>query len=358
MKKEAAHWHRGQRYRESAKTDNERAARKLLRERLTDLGRGKTATIASSKVAFEQMAEAYLNDYRVNRKRTLVSAKQAVEHLVGFFGGDLAIDITTLRIREFIRAKQDEGYSNASINRYLAALRRMFNIMIEDSLLEATPYVPMLEEHNVRQGTVEPADFERLCQFLPDYLRLPVEFAYLSAWRKSEVRSLEWRDVNLAVGEIRLRPENSKNKTARILPLTGRLLEIITRASAERRLDCRFVFHRGGESIGDFRKAWRAACKAAGLDTLILHDLRRSGITNMRRAGIDESTAMKISGHKTVSVFRRYKIEGTRDMSEGLERLDAYIEREADKVKVMPLRGAPMRTIAKKSLHSATKLPQ
>jgi len=164
--------------------------------------------------------------------------------------------------------------------------------------------------------------------------------------------------VNLAVGEIRLRPENSKNKTPRIIPLTGRLLEIITRASAERRLDCRFVFHRGGESIGDFRKAWRAACKAAGLDTLILHDLRRSGITNMRRAGIDESTAMKISGHKTVSVFRRYKIEGTRDMSEGLERLDAYIEREADKVKVMPLRGAPMRTIAKKSLHSATKLPQ
>jgi len=130
------------------------------------------------------MAEAYLNDYRVNRKRTLVSAKQAVEHLVGFFDGDLAIDITTLRIREFIRAKQDEGYSNASINRYLAALRRMFNIMIEDSLLEAAPHVPMLEEHNVRQGTVEPADFERLCQFLPDYLRLPVEFAYLSAWRK------------------------------------------------------------------------------------------------------------------------------------------------------------------------------
>jgi integrase len=339
------YWHRGRRYRESAKTDNERIARKLLRERLTDFGRGKTAAIVSSKVTFEQMAESYLNDYRTNRKRTLVSAKKAVEHLHGFFGDDLAVDIKTPRIREFIKAMQKvrtrrlpKGYSNAAINRYLSALKRMFHLMIQDTLLETAPYVPMLEENNTRQGTIEPGDFERVCQFLPDYLRPAAEFAYLCGWRKGEVRSLEWRDINLAVPEIRLRPENSKNKTARVIPLTGRLLEIVQRACADRRLDCPFVFHRGNQSIGDFRKAWNAARKAAGQHKLLFHDLRRSGVTNMRRAGMDESTAMKVSGHKTVSTFRRYKIEATRDIQEGLERLDAYIERTVDRSKVIPLR--------------------
>jgi integrase len=332
------YYHRGVRYRESAHTDNKRAAHKLLRDRLTDLGRGKTAAIVCGKVTFEQMTQAYLNDYKVNGKRTLVSAQTAVKHLQEFFGGELAVDIRPPRIREFIRVKQEERYSNASINRYLSALNRMFNLMIEDEVLEVAPKVPKLEENNVRQGTVGPRDFERLLSFLPSYLRLPIEFAYLCSWRKGEFRSLEWRDVNLGACEIRLRPENSKNKTARVIPLTGRLREIIIQASSQRRLDCRFVFHRGGESIGDFRKAWRASCKAASLDTLRVHDLRRSALTNMTRAGIDETTAMKISGHKTSSAFRRYQIKGTRDMAEGLERLDSYLKREGDCAKVVPLR--------------------
>lgn len=334
------YWHRGKRYRESTLSDDEKVACKLLRERLVDQGRGKTAAITGAKVSFEQMAEAFLNDYQVNGKRSLISAKEYVAHLRRFFGDHLAVDTKTPRIRQYSKAKQDEGYSNASINRHLAALRRMFNLMIQDEVLESMPHFPMLEENNVRQGTVEPADFERLCQCLPGYLRSAAEFACLSAWRKSEIRSLEWRDVSLAAREIRLRPEHSKNKTPRVIPLTGRLLEIIERAHAERRLDCPYVFHLEGKSIGDFRKAWRAACKAAGLHSLIFHDLRRSGVTNMGRAGIDESTAMKVSGHKTVSVFRRYKIEATRDIQEGLERLDAYIERHADQAKVVPLRSA------------------
>jgi integrase len=289
-------------------------------------------------VTFEQMTRAFLDDYRTNRKRSLVSARRAAVQLGSFFSDDLAIDIRTPRIREFIKAKQEEGYSNASVNRYLAALRRMFNLMIEDSVLEAAPHVPMLEENNVRQGTVEPGDFERLLAALPEYLNNPVEFLYRSAWRAGEMRKLEWRDVNLTASELRLRPENSKNKKARVVPLRGRLLEVIERAATGRRLDCPFVFHHEGQPIGDFRKAWRNACKAAGLGALIVHNLRRSGVTNMRRAGLPESVAMKISGHKTRNVFQRYNIEGTRDIEQGFDQLDTYLEREADKVKVVPLR--------------------
>lgn len=143
----------------------------------------------------------------------------AVEHLRGFFGGDLAVDIKTPRIRQFILEMQDKEYSNASINRYLAALRRMFNLMNEEDDMVPTPHFPMLKEDNVRQRMIELPDLEHLLSLLPDYLRLPIEFAGYFGWRKGEFRSLEWRDVSLDACEMRLRPENSKNATGRVVAL-------------------------------------------------------------------------------------------------------------------------------------------
>ncbi|MFI5398418.1 MAG: tyrosine-type recombinase/integrase [Candidatus Binatia bacterium] len=83
----------------------------------------------------------------------------------------------------------------------------------------------------------------------------PVAFLYFSGWRIGEIRGLEWRDVDLAGRVIRLRPELSKNRTGRVLPLSGELHEVIERAAAQRRLDCPHVFNVDEEPIGDVRKA-------------------------------------------------------------------------------------------------------
>ncbi|MGH8012726.1 MAG: tyrosine-type recombinase/integrase [Candidatus Binataceae bacterium] len=320
-----SYWHRGIQHRESAHTAKEGAARKLLRERLTDLGRGRTAAITADKVTFSELAQALIDDYRVNGQRTEAAAG-AIAHLRECFGDDMAADIRTPRIRAYIAQRQKDGAENATVNRELSALRRAFNLMIKDGVLEAAPYVPMLAEHNTRQGFLEPAAFERLLVCFPGYLRDPVEFLYRSGWRVGEMRSLEWRDIDLTAREIRLRPENSKNKRGRVVPLVGRLLAVIDRAREKRRLDCPFVFHIAGQPIGDFRKAWRNAIKAAGFGKLLIHDLRRSAVRNMVRAGISENVAMQVSGHKTRSVFSRYDITSTADIERGLDRLDAYID--------------------------------
>jgi integrase len=133
-----------------------------------------------------------------------------------------------------------------------------------------------------------------------------------------------------------------------VVPLRGKLLEIIERADARRRTWCPFVFHGWSckpsekvkvKCLGRFDKAWKTALQKAGLPTNILaHDQRTSAITNMRRAGIPESVAMRISGHKTRSVFERYNIVGTKDVEEGLDKLDAYVEQEAGSAKVVPLK--------------------
>jgi integrase len=113
---------------------------------------------------------------------------------------------------------------------------------------------------------------------------------------------------------IRLRAENAKNGEAELIPLEGELAELMGR----RREACQveitgvpmissLVFHRAKRPIGDFRKAWATACRKAGVGRLF-HDLRRSACRNMVRAGVPQSIAMKVSGHKTDSMFRRYAI--------------------------------------------------
>ena len=126
----------------------------------------------------------------------------------------------------------------------------MLSLAMSAGKISRKPRFQMLEENNVRQGFLEHADFLSLLGKLPDHLKPLVGFLYFSGWRKGEALKLEWRDVDLSGKVARLRIENSKNKEARILPLTGRLWEIIQERARERRLDCPFVFHHEGRKLG------------------------------------------------------------------------------------------------------------
>ena len=79
------------------------------------------------------------------------------------------------------------------------------------------------------------------------------------------------------------------------------------------------VFHHTGDPIADFRKAWATAAKRAGVAGILFHDLRRSAVRNLDRAGVSQSVAMSITGHKTVSVYHRYRIVKVDDQRKALE---------------------------------------
>jgi integrase len=81
------------------------------------------------------------------------------------------------------------------------------------------------------------------------------------------------------------------------------------------------VFHIDGEPVGEFKKSWVTACKAAGLPGKLVHDLRRTAVRNLLRARVTEHVAMRLSGHRTRSVFQRYDIVSGDDLREAVRKL-------------------------------------
>lgn len=349
------YWHRGAQVRESSKgfaarkdakpsdgTDK-RAAERLLQERRRTAGTPHFIGPKVERVMFDELASLYITDYKQNGRRTLDHAERYVRNLRDVFGLDRALDITTDRIKAYRTRRLEAGLQPAAVNRELAALRRMFSLALREGKLPHRPHVPMLDEsENVREGFVEPPEFEAVVGNLPEYLQDATRFAYLTCWRIGAVRALEWRDVDLRARTLQLRASSAKNKRAKTLPLVGDVLVLLQRRAAVRDPAVPFVFTRDGAPIGDFRKAWRNAAKEAGLGGLLFHDLRRSAARNAIRAGVPERVVMELGGWRTRSVLDRYNVTSEKDLGDALERTSRYVAKRAtEKPKVRPIRAVP-----------------
>jgi integrase len=130
---------------------------------------------------------------------------------------------------------------------------------------------------------------------------------------------------------VRLEPGVAKNREGRTLPYGALpdLVDVIEGAWREHKrlassgVLCPYVFQRDGAPIKNFRKSWATATKKAGLPGILVHDLRRSAVRNLSRAGVPDTVAMKVSGHKTRSVFDRYNIVSEADLRDAMGKLAA-----------------------------------
>jgi integrase len=221
------------------------------------------------------------------------------------------------------------------VNYEIGMLKRMYRLA-RKILSGYRPEFPHIRISNTRTGFFEEPDFRRLLTKLDEDLRPPVEFAYLTGWRiKSEIFSLQWTQIDLKAGEIRLEPGTTKTDEGRTFFFSALPeLENLIRAQRERTNMLQkeqgriipWVFHRKGERILDFKKSWRNAVKDAEVTGRIPHDFRRTAVRNLERASVPRSVAMKLVGHKTESIYRRYAIVAKQDLVDGIKRLADYRE--------------------------------
>jgi integrase len=321
------YYRNGKPYQETSQSKKKMVARKLLELREGEVVQGKIPGIHFDRVTFDELAGDLLIDYELNERKSLERTQISIDHLKGFFEGMRVVDITTARIKIYIKTRLAENAANGTINRELAALKRMLSLGTKDTppKVNRVPHIPMLEERNVRKGFFEHEEYLALLNGLPSDLRGPVTFAYKTGWRKSEILGLTWDRVDLDESTVRLEAGETKNSEARTIYLDGELQRLL-KIQRLRRNGCRFVFHRNGKRIRDFRGAWKKACEEADLEGRLFHDLRRTGVRNMVRAGIQEQVAMKISGHKTRAVFDRYNIVSPDDLMQAAQKMGKFFK--------------------------------
>jgi len=329
---------------------SDKDATKALKIRLGEIHGGRWVGPQQDRVTLAELLDALVLDYKNNGRKSLRGLVSHLTPLRAAFPLDAAIHITEVRVEKY-KSERLATRKPATVNRELAALRRAFALAVRQRRISSAPHIETLQENNARQGFAEPADFEGIVGHLPDYLQDFARFAYASGWRKGELKTLEWSAVDRDNTRVVLKREHSKNGDPRVIPLVGELREIIERLRERREYKTPtgetavslYVFHRTGQPIGDFRKAWATACIAAGFGvpkiarngapvlgaegepvlrgSLIFHDLRRSAVRNLDRDGITQSVAMAITGHKTASVYRRYRIVNEDDIRAALERV-------------------------------------
>lgn len=323
------YYRNGKAFRESSKSQKLSDARRVLRRREGEIGTGNFIGPETQRVRFEDLAQDFLNDYRANSRKSLVWAQRRIEqHLMPLFGGVRVVDITTHHVRAYTAQRQQQGASNGSINRELAALKRMFNLAaaMTPPKVVRVPHIPMLKERNVRKGFFEHSEYLALSRELPEYLKVVLMFGYYTGARVGEILNLKWSQVDSEGGTVNLDPGTTKNDQPRTIPLTHELTKSLKllRPLSHRADD--YVFRRRGKRIRTFYVAWKSACKRSGVGGRLFHDLRRTAVRNMVRAGVSERVAMAISGHKTRSIFDRYNIVAERDLHEAAHRLEAYVD--------------------------------
>ena len=372
------YYRNGKPYRESTQSKKEADAKRLLKKREGEISQGKLPGIYFDKVRFDELAEDFLSDYRINNKN-VKRASQSVNHLNKSFEGMRVVDITTTHIRSYVEDRmkwrckecgekfepQDNcpscgsedlkpGAANATINREISALKRMLNLGAQQTppKVDRVPYIHMLKENNVRKGFFEQADYLALRDALPTYLKPFVTFAYKTGWRDKEIANLDWSRVDRKQGIVRLEVGETKNDGGRTIYLDDELKELFEQQWRLRMRSGKIIPHvfqnedKNGP-IKDFRVPWNNACRKAGLgygyktkkeyvakwkDKLpagpILHDFRRTAVRNMIRSGINERVAMMISGHKTRSVFDRYNIVSETDLKLAAQRQESYLQNQ------------------------------
>lgn len=324
-------YHRnGKLFRESSHSTDERAARRFLQRRLVEAASEDFIAPQTARVTVEELATDFLRDYEIAERKSIDDANARWRlHLKPFFGHLRAISVSSDLIGRYIVERQQQGAKNATINRELACLKRMFNLGMGATppKVARIPAFSKLAERNVRKGFVEDSEYQKLCTAASRvglWLRALLEVGYAFGWRVSELVNLRVNQIDLLNQTVTLNPGETKNDDGRVVIMTDAVQQLLTRCAVGKQPTDAVFTRDDGKPVRDFRDAWRSICAEAGAPERLFHDLRRTAVRNMVRAGIPERVAMQISGHKTRAIFDRYHIVNETDLRQAAVAMDQH----------------------------------
>jgi integrase len=331
-------YYKGIKYEKSAKTTNKKEAQKLLARYMGEVAAGTFKGFREDGISMQKILDDLVANCTRRKLRSLDTIIHHLKPIYRYFGPIDPTMITTRDIELYKEERYTKNRKPATINRELTYLGQALRLAQDKEYIARVPRMTKEPEDNVRQGFFGHAEFERVVTCLPEDLKDFARFAYYAGWRRNEIAQLAWTHIEGDV--VRLPPSISKNKDGRLLILAGELAAVIARRAALKRDDTPLVFHRtlqgsryvksgGGHPIKTFYKAWKTACAKAGVPVKrIFHDFRRTAARNMDRARVPRPVAKQILGHKTDSMWNRYRIVDEAEVRDGVRQTQAYLHNQ------------------------------
>lgn len=253
-------------------------------------------------IAFTEFAGFYLRDYAMNEKKSWKTDEYRLNVLKEYFKDTDLRYINARMIRQFKAERLRKGNTEASCNRYLALLKRMFTLAIDDNYCSENPVkkVKFFSEANREKYRVltqkEEAKLLESCPMMS--LKPIVVIALHTGMRRGEILALKWKNVDMLKRVITV--ENTKSGKMRLIPINDVSLAVLTRLRKEATNKFVFPFH--------FRKVrimFENARRQAKLKVRF-HDLRHTFATRLIERGADIITVQQLLGHHSVTVTMKY----------------------------------------------------
>lgn len=304
---------------------SKKLAHNVLQKRKVEVAEGKFLDKDNIKrVKMKDFINLFVENYCKPNKSSWKDDKNRLEILCKFFGRDVYIDdIGTYQIEKFIKQKFQEGRKKATINRYLAVLKTMYNKALQWGNVKHTPIknIKLFKENNERVRFLEKDEMVRLLQACDElgyvYLKRAIITALNTGLRKSELFGLKWSEVDINKKFIFV--NRSKNHERRVIPMNEILVK--TLINIKEHFTNEYVF--SGKGI---RKRFEKVLRYAIIKNFKWHDLRHTFASYLVMSGVDLVTVKELLGHKSLSMTMRYahlsQSHKTRAMANFGEKMD------------------------------------
>ena len=285
----------------------------------------------SEKIQFSKFVEMYLENYAKVNKRSWKDDFYRLQGFIEFFGTVLLHEVSPIDIEKFKSAKLEKGNTKSTVNRYLAILKRMFNIAIEwgyakDNPVKRVKFYP--EKDNLRERILTEIEEDRLLDASSEHLRPILVVALNTGMRRGEILNLKWEQIDLEAKEIRVK--STKSGKSRVVDVNSLLVDELEKLKKESRGSQHiFLNPRTGKPYGKLQTSFDGACRRAGIKGLRFHDLRHTFASRLVERGVDLIRVKDLLGHSSVKVTERYTHANREERKKAVELLCRKPPKEA-----------------------------
>ena len=265
--------------------------------------------LASKKksISFEKLVEKYLEWADENHKSP-TRDHSACKALMTFFKDYKANNLNLFLVDKYKSFRKKSGVKPSSVNRELTVLRIMYNLATKWNTLSENPIkgLQLLKEQSREYRVLKDWEFELLYQSASEHFKPILLFAYMTGCRKGEIKKLKWCEVDLKERNVAIK--DTKNFEDRTIPLNDTLYYMLEELKEISESEYVFTYNNQpylGESA--WGRSWRTALRKSGIDHARFHDIRHTFVSNLIvNHKEDFATVMALSGHKDISMLKRY----------------------------------------------------